>query len=148
MCALVLLVVCLCSNTSAARRRTSETLDRCVHGWLYYCRRIPSGERQPYHRICTCYIKFALFVGCPSSSSPCPPFLPPPPRLRAASLPCPLFFVVPWPVSQTQGWAVSSIFEEYTHFASPKDRLVDQRVRQKERARLCLFLDSFVCMYI
>eukprot|EP00903_Cladosiphon_okamuranus_P008219 g7912.t1 len=28
---------------------------------------------------------------------------------------------------RTQGWAVSSIFEEYTHFASPKDRLVDQR---------------------
>lgn len=29
---------------------------------------------------------------------------------------------------QTQGWAVSSIFDEYTHFASPKARLVDQRV--------------------
>lgn len=33
--------------------------------------------------------------------------------------------------AQTQGWAVSSIFEEYTHFASPKDRLVDQRVRRR-----------------
>ncbi|CAN0565442.1 unnamed protein product, partial [Ectocarpus sp. 12 AP-2014] len=30
---------------------------------------------------------------------------------------------------RTQGWAVSSIFEEYSHFASPKARLVDQRVR-------------------
>ncbi|CAN0408008.1 unnamed protein product [Ectocarpus sp. 12 AP-2014] len=28
---------------------------------------------------------------------------------------------------RTQGWAVSSIFEEYSHFASPKARLVDQR---------------------
>lgn len=38
---------------------------------------------------------------------------------------------------QTQGWAVSSIFEEYTHFASPKDRLVDQRVRNNVALLFC-----------
>lgn len=41
-------------------------------------------------------------------------------------------------VEQTQGWAVSSIFEEYAHFACPKVRLVDQRVR----ALSCLFMLS------
>lgn len=55
------------------------------------------------------------------STPPSPP--PPPPLMNLA------YFQL-LSISQTQGWAVSSIFDEYSHFASPKARLVDQRVSE------------------
>lgn len=58
-------------------------------------------------------------------------------------LPAPPFSIVlrlGFSLPQTQGWAVSSIFDEYTHFASPKARLVDQRV---SACWLCFVLYPF-----